>query len=93
MSPMVAGVVVVAVAAGMIVAVPPSAWREAEHMARWHLCTLEEAIRPAAVRTAEWLEGRTDGIGDPLVDRGGDAEPSSVQQSSSRETPSTCVEE
>ena len=48
--------VVVVIAVGAIASVPPSTWREAEDVLRWHVRSIEAMARPAAERSADWFE-------------------------------------
>ena len=48
--------VVVVIAVGAIASVPPSTWREAEDVLRWHVRSIEATARPATERSADWFE-------------------------------------
>ena len=48
--------IVVVIAVGAIASVPPSTWREAEDVLRWHVRSIEAMTRPAAERSADWFE-------------------------------------
>ena len=52
--------VLVAIAAGALVALPPSVGRDAQRLAHGRLGALGEAVGPAVERTAHWL---ADGVG------------------------------
>ena len=56
----------VAIAVGAFAALPPSTWRNMEGMVRGHLDTLEEAVGPAAQRTADWFVGGAGAVRDAL---------------------------
>ena len=45
---------------------PPSTWRNVEGMVRGHLDTLEEAVVPAAQRTADWFAEGAGAVRDAL---------------------------
>ena len=49
-------VIVAVITVAAIASVPPSTWREAEDVLRWHVRSIEAMARPAAERSADWFE-------------------------------------
>ena len=58
--------ILIAIAAGAIAAVPPSTWREVEDELRRYLRSVEAMARPAAERSADWFERQTHALRDRL---------------------------
>ena len=59
-------VIVALIAVGVIASVPPSTWREVEDVTRRYLRSVEAMARPAAERSAGWLERQTHALRDRL---------------------------
>ena len=59
-------VIAVVIAVGAIASVPPSTWREADDVMRWHHRSIEAMARPAAERSADWFERQKHALRDRL---------------------------
>ena len=57
-------VILVAIAAGAVATFQPSTWRDVEDTMRRQIGSVEDLVRPAAQRTASWLDRQTRAVRD-----------------------------
>ena len=63
----------VAIVAGAFAALPPSTWRDAQHLVQGRLDALKEAIGPATEQAADWLADGAGAVRDAFGQRSSDA--------------------